>query len=89
MAAAFTQGLKEAGYLEGQNLLIEYRWADDQYERLPALAADLVSRRPAVIFANSPCIPAAMAATSTIPITFMTGEDPVRRGFVASFGSRA
>jgi putative tryptophan/tyrosine transport system substrate-binding protein len=85
MAAAFKQGLKETGYVEGQNITIEYRWADDQYDRLPALAADLVSRRPAVIFANSPCIPAAKAATSTIPITFMTGEDPVRRGFVASF----
>ncbi|HEV2716170.1 MAG TPA: ABC transporter substrate binding protein, partial [Terriglobales bacterium] len=85
MAAAFRQGLKETGYVEGQNVAIEYRWADDQYDRLPALAADLVSRRVAVIFANSPCIPAVKAATSTIPITFMTGEDPVRRGFVATF----
>jgi putative tryptophan/tyrosine transport system substrate-binding protein len=77
--------LKETGYVEGQNVTIEYRWADDQYDRLPALAAELVNQRVAVIFANSPCIPAVTAATSTIPITFMTGEDPVRRGFVASF----
>jgi putative ABC transport system substrate-binding protein len=85
MAAAFKEGLKETGYVEGQNVTIEYRWADDQYDRLPALAAELVNQRVAVIFANSPCIPAVTAATSTIPITFMTGEDPVRRGFVASF----
>jgi putative tryptophan/tyrosine transport system substrate-binding protein len=85
MAAAFREGLKETGYVEGQNVTIEYRWADDQYDRLPALAAELVNQRVAVIFANSPCIPAVSAATSTIPITFMTGEDPVRRGFVASF----
>jgi putative ABC transport system substrate-binding protein len=84
MAAAFKQGLKEAGYAEGQNVAIEYRWADDHNERLPALAADLVNRRVDVIFANSPSIPAALGATRTIPIIFNSGDDPVRLGFVAS-----
>ena len=84
MAAAFKQGLKEAGYAEGQNVTIEYRRADDQYERLPVLAADLADYRVNVIFANSPSIPAALAATKTIPIIFNSGDDPVRLGFVAS-----
>jgi putative tryptophan/tyrosine transport system substrate-binding protein len=84
MASAFRQGLKETGYIAGDNVAIEYRWADDRYDRLSALAADLVSRRVTVIFANSPSISAAKAATSTVPIVMMSGDDPVRLGFVAS-----
>jgi putative tryptophan/tyrosine transport system substrate-binding protein len=84
MADAFKKGLTEVGYVEGRNVTVEYRWADNQYERLPALAADLVNRGVKVIFANSPSIPAALAATKAIPIIFNSGDDPVRLGFVAS-----
>jgi len=83
MASAFRQGLKEAGYVEGNNIVIDYRWAENRYEKLPALANDLVERQVTATFANSPAIKAAKAATSTIPITFISGEDPVRLGFVA------
>jgi len=78
------KGLSEEGFIEGRNVIIEQRWADNQPERLPELAADLVRRKAAVIVGNTPAVQAAKAATQTIPIIFVTGEDPVTTGFVTS-----
>jgi ABC transporter substrate binding protein len=84
MVSAFRQGLKETSYVEGQNVAIEFRWAGGQYDRVPAMVAELVRRQVAVIVANTPDAPEVKAATTTIPIVFLTGNDPVQIGLVTS-----
>ena len=82
--SALQKGLAEFGFVEGQNVKVEYRFADGRYERLPGLAAELTALKPAVLFANGPAALPAKAATSTIPIVFTTGFDPIRLGLVSS-----
>jgi putative ABC transport system substrate-binding protein len=86
LVAAFRRGFAETGYVEGQNVMVEYRWAEEHYDRLPTLAAELVRRRAAVIVTTGGTVPAlaAKASTSTIPIVFLVGDDPVEFGLVAS-----
>jgi putative ABC transport system substrate-binding protein len=83
LVASFRSGLHEAGLVEGRNVAVDYRWADNQPDRLTALAAELIARRVAVIVANSEAAHAAKASTRTIPIVFVVGIDPVASGLVA------
>ena len=87
--AAFQRGLVEVGFIEGQNVAVEYHYAGSHYEQLPALVAEFVNRPTAAIVGNTPVALAARKATSTIPIVFLTGADPVKLGLVASFNRPA
>jgi putative tryptophan/tyrosine transport system substrate-binding protein len=91
LLSAFHEGLKDGGYVEGKNVTVEYRWANEQYDRLPALAADLVRRRVTVIATTGGTMTAqaAKAATTTIPVLFIAGADPVGDGLVKSLIARA
>src|SRR5918998_1507065 len=84
IVTAFRNGLSETGFVEGQNVAIEYRWANNQLDQLPSLAADLVGRQVAAIVSNGVAVQAATAATTAIPIVFVAGDDPVRSGFVTN-----
>src|SRR5262249_50085189 len=84
IVTAFRQGLNEMGFVEGQNVEIKQRWADNQLDRLPGLVADLLRRQAAVIVCNGPAVEAARSATATTPIVFVIGGDPVTRGLVTS-----
>ncbi|MGB8119613.1 MAG: ABC transporter substrate-binding protein, partial [Pseudolabrys sp.] len=84
LVVAFEEGLKEVGFIEGQNVVIDYRWGNDQLDRLPGLVDDLIRRQPAVIIGNIQATRAIMAATTTIPIVFVGSADPVRAGLLAS-----
>src|SRR5262249_38583052 len=83
--SAFQQGLRETGFIEGQNVAVEYRWPGGQYDRLPGLAAELGHRQVAVVVGNTPLAMAAKTATATIPIVFFTGPDPGKLRLLAAF----
>ena len=91
LVAAFRRGLQEAGFVEGDNVTVEYRWADGRYDRLAAMAAELVARRVDVLVSTGggPTATAAKEASSTIPVVFITGTDPVRSGLVSNFSHPA
>jgi putative ABC transport system substrate-binding protein len=84
LVAAFRQGLRDAGFVEGQNVKVEYRWAEGELDRLPELANDLIRHQPVLVIGNALATRALKAATSTVPIVFVSGSDPVRNGLVSS-----